>query len=201
MADVLAEKFITEAEYFAMEEESQIRLEFVDGQIYAMTGATGQHNTITGNVHGLLWYFLKGRHCRPFMEGMKVKIDQNYVYPDVVVDCDFNEDYPLHTGKPTVIVEVLSDSTKRYDLTTKFDMYKTLDSLQEYVVIEQSFMRIDIYRRDDDWNAIRYEKGDEVEFQSIGLTVPIVEIYDRIIFSEEITSKKIRLARDLKANK
>lgn len=80
-------------------------------------------------------------------------------------------------------------------------MYKTLDSLQEYAVVEQNIMRVDIFRRVDDWNATRYEKGDDVEFQSIDLTVPIAEIYDRILFAEEITAKKIVLARDLKANK
>lgn len=201
MTAVQKKEIISPAEYFAIEEDSQVRLELVNGQIYAMTGATGQHNTITGNIYGLFWNFLKGKPCRPFMEGMKVKIDQNYVYPDVVVDCNFDDDNPLYAGKPTLIVEVLSPSTGIYDVGTKFDMYKAIESLEEYVIVEQSIMRIDIYRKADDWNATRYEKGDEVEFQSIGLTVPIAEVYDRILFAEDITAKKIRLARDIKVDK
>ncbi len=167
---VLKNDYISPAEYFAIEECSKERLELIDGQIYAMTGATGHHNTIVVN-------------------------------PDVVVDCGFNEDNPLYAGKPTLIIEVLSPSTAKYDIGTKFDMYKAIDSLQEYAVVEQSIMRIDIYRKSDDWNATRYEKGDDVEFQSIGLTVPITEIYDRILFAEDITAKTIRLARDIKAGK
>ncbi|MBS9783014.1 MAG: Uma2 family endonuclease [Pasteurella sp.] len=198
---VLKNHYISPAEYFAIEEDSKERLELIDGQIYAMTGATGHHNTIVVNVSGILWHFLKGKPCRPFAENMKVKIDNNFVYPDVVVDCGFNEDNPLYAGKPTLIIEVLSPSTAKYDIGTKFDMYKAIDSLQEYAVVEQSIMRIDIYRKSDDWNATRYEKGDDVEFQSIGLTVPITEIYDRILFAEDITAKTIRLARDLKASK
>ncbi len=196
---VLKNDYISATEYFAIEEDSKERLELVNGKIYAMTGATGHHNTIVVNVSSILWNFLKGKSCRPFAENMKVKIEQNFVYPDVVVDCGFDEDNPLYTGKPTLIIEVLSPSTAKYDLGTKFDMYRTIDSLEEFVVIEQSVMRIDIFRKADDWNATRYEKGDDVEFQSIGLSVPIAEIYDRILFVEDITAKKIRLARDIKS--
>ncbi len=198
---VLKDDYISLTEYFAIEEDGKERLELIDGQIYAMTGATGHHNTIVVNLSGVLWSFFKGKPCRHFAENMKVKINHNFVYPDIVVDCGFNEENPLYAGKPTLIIEVLSDSTRRYDLTAKFDMYKNINSLQEYVVIEQSIMRVDIYRKADDWNATRYEKGDEVEFLSIDLTVPITEIYDRILFAEDITAKTIRLARDIKANK
>ncbi len=198
MTAVLKKDFISEAEYFTLEETSKERLELVDGQIYAMTGATGHHNTIAGNIYTALNFHLRGKTCRPFMEGMKVKIDQNFVYPDVVVDCGFDDNHPLHTGEPTLIVEVLSPSTSNYDLGKKFDLYRMIDSLQEYAVVEQSIMRVDIFRKSDDWNATRYEKGDEVEFQSVGLTIPIAEVYDRILFTEDITAKKIRLVRDIK---
>ncbi len=199
MSVALSYTNVSEVEYFAMCEDNDVRLELVDGQIYAMTGGTRQHNTVTGNVYSLLWQFLKGKSCRPFMENVRVKIEDSYVYPDVVVDCgDDDDDEDLYASRPTVIVEVLSDSTRRYDLNKKFAMYKTIASLQEYVVIEQGIMRVDIYRKDDDWNAIRYEKGDDVDFHSIGLSVPIAEIYDRILFAEDITAKTIRLARDIK---
>ncbi len=167
MNTVLKDDYITATEYFAIEESGKERLELIDGQIYAMTGASGHHNTIVVNLAGILWHFLKGKPCRPFTENMKVKIDQNFLYPDVVVDCGFDEDNPLYTGKPTLIIEVLSPSTTKYDLGTKFDMYKTIDSLEEYVVIEQNIMRVDIFRKSDDWNATRYEKGDDVDFYSI----------------------------------
>ncbi len=181
MTAVLKRDFISEDEYLAICERSDERLELIDGQIYAMTGGTGEHNTLTGNIRGLLWEFLRGKTCRPFSESMRVKVSSNdFFYPDVLVDCAYNSRDPLFAGKPIIIVEVLSPSTASYDRGAKFDKYKQIACLEEYVLVEQDIMNIKIYRRSDNWSPTTYLEGDDVEFQSIGLTVPIAEIYERI---------------------
>lgn len=203
MITVQKNDFISPAKYFAILADSNERYELIDGQMYAMAGGSRKHTRLIRQLSKLLDIHLGHSSCEVLPEFMlRINTDsENYVYPDLLVECNEHNDVRDFATKPTLIIEVLSPSTSNYDLGKKFDMYKTLDSLQEYAVVEQNIMRVDIFRRVDDWNAIRYEKGDDVEFQSIDLTVPIAEIYDRILFAEEITAKKIVLARDLKANK
>ncbi len=196
---VLKDDYISSTEYFAMLECSKDKLELIDGQVYAMAGGSRNHHRLIRKLSKLIDNHLDNTPCEVLAEFMLRMKNDDYLFPDLLVECD-NDMYDYAT-QPKLIIEVLSDSTRRYDLTTKFNMYKTLESLQEYVVVEQSIMRVDIYRKSDDWNATRYEKGDDVEFQSIGLIVPIAEIYDRILFAEDITAKTIRLARDIKAGK
>ncbi len=199
---VLKNDTVSVTEYFAMLKHSNDKLELIDGQVYAMAGGSRRHARIIGNLFRVMANHLKDGACEVLSE-FTVEVDRGYVYPDILVDCsnELNQADDSYATEPSIIVEVLSPSTMNYDLTKKFDMYKTIDSLQEYVVVEQNIMRIDIYRRSDDWNATRYEKGDDVEFQSIDLTVPIAEIYHRILFAEDMTAKKIRLARNVKADK
>jgi Uma2 family endonuclease len=111
---------------------------------------------------------------------MKVKVASNFFYPDVIVDCDFDESEPYFTDSPTIIVEVLSQSTSKKDRTTKRFSYLNLPSLQEYVLIEQDFVDIEVVRRKDEWSSKHYFLGDDVTFESIDLRLPVAEICHRV---------------------
>ena len=111
---------------------------------------------------------------------MKVRVGKNYFYPDVLVDCTNLPDSSVFTESPVIIVEVLSRSTRRMDETTKRVAYMQLDSLQEYVLIEQDFVKVDVLRRSGNWFPEHYYLGDAVTFDSIGLTLQVEEFYDRV---------------------
>ncbi len=200
MTAVRKKEFISPAEYFTILENSNERYELVDGQIYAMAGGSRKHTRLIRQLSKLLDIHLGHGPCEVLPEFMlRINTDSdNYVYPDLLVECNEHNDVRDFATEPKLIIEVLSPSTSNYDLGKKFDMYTTFDSLQEYVVIEQNIMRVDIFRKSDNWNATRYEKGSDVEFQSIGLTIPIAEIYDRILFTEDITAKEFKLVPGIK---
>lgn len=182
--------YITKADYLAYYADSDERYELINGQIYAMIGSTGQHNILIGNLQTAFNIHLKGKPCIPFTESMRVLVADNFYYPDVVIDCGFDEDNPLFAGEPTLIIEVLSNSTRHKDLTQKFTDYQKILTLQEYVIVEQDRVQIDIFRRSEDWQGTRYQSGDNVTFESIGLTLPIEEIYYRVTIAQ--TQVKIR---------
>lgn len=186
----LSQESVTEEEYLEGELKSVIRHEYIDGQIYAMAGGSGDHNTISGNVLSELRTRLKGKSCHTFMSDMKVKVGRDYFYPDVVVDCSFDRSTPYFTDSPVVIVEVLSPSTRRTDKITKFSCYKNIPSLQEYVIIEQDFAYVEVMSRNRGWAATQYFMGDVVVFESIDVTIPVEEIYYMIENDDVIKYKK-----------
>ncbi len=169
---------ISEEEYLARELAAEFRHEYVDGRVYAMAGAHSNHNRISGNVYIALGVHLKGKPCQPYASDMKVRVGSKYFYPDVLVDCSDTDGY--FTESPTLIVEVLSRSTRRMDETTKRMAYLQIPSLREYVLIEQDFVDIEVIRRSEHWQSRHYFLGDEVTFESVGLTVRVEEIYDRV---------------------
>lgn len=172
--------YISEEEYLEGELKSEIKHELIDGQVFTMAGASANHERIAGNVYAELRNHLKGSPCEPFGSDMKVKAGSNFFYPDVIVDCDFDESQPYYTGSPIIIVEVLSKSTRRTDETTKRLSYLNIPSLQEYVLIEQDFVDIEVVRKSEGWQSKRYFLGDEITLESIGLTISVEEIYLRV---------------------
>ena len=188
-----AEKTIRQT-YLAMYADSrEPRYELIDGEIFAMVAASGKHILIAGNLYATLHNHLKGKPCIAFMESLKVYVnDTNYYYPDVVVDCNYDESLPDYASQPVLVIEILSPSTRKFDLTTKFEQYKKIDSLQEYVIIEQSAMQVSVYRRQDNWAVSHYFAEDAVTFDSVVLTLPIEDIYERIIFDDK-THASIRI--------
>ncbi len=171
---------ITEQEYLATEPASEVKREFIDGQVYAMAGAGYNHNCISGNIFGNFRSHLKGTPCTTFMADMKVRVGKNYVYPDVVVDCGNMAGDDYFSTAPLIIVEVLSRSTRRTDTTVKLLRYINLPSLQEYVLIESDFVSVQVLRKSNHWLSEYYFLGDTVTFGSIGLTLTVEEIYDRV---------------------
>jgi len=175
---------MTEEEYLASEPYSEVRREYIDGRAYAMAGASVNHALITGNIFGEFRNHLKGKPCETFMSDikvpLKVSLGKNYVYPDVLVDCSKIEGKGYFSNSATIIVEVLSKSTRKRDLTTKLLRYINLPSLQEYVLIEQDFVQVQVLRKRTDWKYEFYFLGDSITFESIDLTLTVEEIYDRV---------------------
>lgn len=172
--------YLTEEEYLDTEKASEVKREFVDGQVYAMAGAGYNHNCIAANMLRELSSHLKGTPCATFMADIKVKLGKDYVYPDVLVDCGKmgGEDY--FSTSPKIIVEVLSRSTRKTDTTTKLVRYINLPSLEEYVLIEADIVSVQVLRRSQHWRPEYFFLGDQVTFDSIGLTLPVEDIYDRV---------------------
>ena len=177
-------EYISEQQYLEDEKSREIKHEYINGEIYAMSGKSKTHNIITGNVWAALMRHLDGMHCIPFSSDIKVKIesqnDSCFFYPDVVVACEDENSDDYYTENPLIIVEVLSKSTRRFDQTGKFTFYKTIPSLQEYVLIEQDFAEIEVCRRNNHWVSDRYFLGDDVTFESIGLIMSVEAIYKRV---------------------
>ena len=180
MAIALQVIFMSEEEYLESEKKSELKREYVDGQVYAMAGASSNHNLLCGNVHTAFNVHLKGNPCRPYMSDMKIKVGTQYYYPDVLVNCSKLLGDSYYTDSPTIIVEVLSKTTRRNDETKKRMAYMQLATLQEYVLIEQDIAKIAIMRRSGGWITESYYLGDDVSFASIGLTVAVENIYDGI---------------------
>lgn len=180
MAHALQAALISEEEYLAGEELSDIKHEYIDGYVYAMSGASINHSTITGNIYSEIRAFLKGKPCRPHTSDVKAKIGSQYFYPDMMVDCSNPDGKAYYTETPTIIVEVLSKSTRRTDKITKRQAYLQIPTLQEYLLIEQDFVEVEVMRKSEHWQSAYYYLGDEVTLDSIGMTLSVEAIYDRV---------------------
>lgn len=176
-------QLISVEDYLAGELVSAIRHEYVAGEVFAMTGARVKHNRIAGNVFLSLGVQLRGKPCRPYGADMKIRIDSNnstrFYYPDVSVVCDSTPDSELFQDKPVVVVEVLSESTRRNDLEGKRDAYLTIPSLTYYVLLEQDAIAAMVYERQGDEFACRryLSAEDRIVLETIGAELPLAEVY------------------------
>ena len=170
------------ADFLEGERESDIKHEYVEGQVFAMAGASLWHNLISGNLYGLLWNQLRDKPCFPVMGDMLLKTTQDrYRYPDLQIICDddTSEDEYVREN-PILIVEVLSRSTRRADKTEKRAEYLAIESVQEYVLIEQDVAEVEIQRRRSNWQSEYYYLGQDVTLESVGITVSVSDIYQRV---------------------
>jgi len=181
---------LSAADYLALERAAETKSEFFDGEIFAMAGTTKNHARIVMNFGGELRSRLKGRTCEPFATDLRVKVEANglYTYPDLVVVCgeqQFEDDHLDTLLNPTLIVEVLSETTERYDRVKKFDLYRALPSLQEYVLVSQSEPRVEQFLRQPEggWHLlITTDPTAFVNLTSIACEIPFAEIYERVDF-------------------
>ncbi len=183
MAVNTAESYLSEADYLAGEQDGEIRHELVDGQAYAMTGASDYHNKLSGNMMFELMKGLraKGSPCTVYVNDMKVKVKQNFYYPDVMVVCNpIDKVNNYYKTQPSMIVEVLSRSTRRFDKTHKRVTYQTLETLQEYVLVDQERAEIEVFTRQSGWQAEYFYPGDTIHFQSIDVAVAVEDIYYQV---------------------
>jgi Uma2 family endonuclease len=172
---------LTEEEYLASETASAVKREFIDGQVHAMAGAGYNHNCLAANILRKFGNHLEGTTpCTTFMADIKVKLGKDYVYPDVLVDCSKMSGDDYFSTSPKIIVEVLSRSTRKTDTTTKLVRYINLPSLLEYVLIEPDMVSVQVLRKSNHWRSEYFFLDDLVNFESIGLTLSVEEIYDRV---------------------
>jgi Uma2 family endonuclease len=186
----------TPEEYLALERNAEFKSEYLDGRIVAMTGATIEHATITGNVHGELRTRLRGGPCRAFVSDMRVQVGggRRYTYPDVTAVCGEPRlmDATLDTlMNPVLIVEVLSPSTEAYDRGEKFQHYRAIDTLREYVLIAQDRVLVERYVRSGEfWTLSAITDLDaSLELTSVGCTIPLREIYENVEVTSEVREK------------
>lgn len=181
---------ISVEDYLAGEETSPVKYEYVYGEVYAMAGTSDNHNRIVVNLITLLSTHLRDSPCEPFSGDIKVRVSPHvYYYPDVLVSCEENAENPYFRNEPILIVEVISPSTQEIDRREKLLFYQQMPSVQEYVVVEQQKILIEIHRRQTDGHWITYyfshENADEeIEFQSVELTMTLGEIYRRVKFEK-----------------
>ena len=178
--------YISPEEYLEGERVSPIKHEYRRGHVYAMTGAKKPHIVISVNLASLLNNHLRESSCLVLSSDIKVRLEEAncYYYPDVAVTCDerdtsSTEDFILY---PSLIIEVLSPSTASFDRGDKFADYQTASSLQEYVLITQSEIKIECFRLnvEGNWVSQIYRQGDTVEFVSAKFSCAISEIYEKV---------------------
>jgi Uma2 family endonuclease len=179
----------TPEEYLALERAAEYRSEYLDGEIFAMAGASQAHNLIAGNIFWHLKSQFRGRPCQAYMSDMRVRVTPNrmYTYPDVVAVCgpqEFADDQVDTLLNPTAVFEVLSPSTEAYDRGEKFARYWRLASLTDYVLVAQDQMRVEHYtRQDDGWFVTAAGSLDEiVRLDAINATLTLRAIYEDVEF-------------------
>ena len=188
----LATAFISQKDYLEGEKNSPIRHEYLGGEIFAMSGGSEEHNRIALNIASFLRFHLRGSGCKTFIADLKVKIAiaQNtsdiFYYPDVMVTCDPQDTEKYYKTSPCLIVEVLSPSTKDLDRREKRLNYQSLASLQEYVLVSQTEMKVEVYRRlkTGKWSVESLGEEDSLELKSVGLTLTMTDIYDEVLTVE-----------------
>lgn len=180
---------MTHYEYLEFERASETKHEFWNGTIYAMAGASRKHVRITSNIHGNLFMQLRESPCEPFASDLRLRIGKKnaYVYPDVMVACGeakFDDSQLDTLLNPTLIVEVLSESTDRHDRVTKLQAYRNIDSLRDYLLVSQDSMFVERYTRQDElWLYETYNTPEaEIALTSVGCVLRLADIYARIEF-------------------
>ncbi|MEI9945253.1 MAG: Uma2 family endonuclease [Chitinophagaceae bacterium] len=184
--------FISPEKYLEMERASEEKHEYYKGEVFAMSGASWQHNVIVKNINTLILPFLKGKPCDMFGSDLRIHIPENslYTYPDFSIICDKPEieseekDIAIN---PTALIEVLSKSTKNYDRGTKFNLYRNIKTLKEYILIDSTSVSIEIYKYngDNSWQLTEFkELSDNFFISTIGLTLFLKDIYEDVRIEE-----------------
>ena len=174
-------------DYLCLEQASETKHEFYQGEIFAMVGASRNHNRIAGNVFAALRAALKGTDCEAFTSDMRLRTPSGlYTYPDAMVICGpmvLSDDRLETATNPCVLVEVLSESTRSYDQNEKMNLYRLIPTLRDYVLIEQAFVNVDHWRREpsDQWTLTRHQSKDEVlQLSAVPFGLTVSEIYERV---------------------
>jgi len=191
MSAVLTPTHFTAEEYLTLERSAPTKSEFHDGQIYAMTGASREHNLITFNIAGELRDQLKKRPCEAYINDMRVKSAEarSYHYPDIVVVCGTPQFEDAHVDtllNPTLLIEVLSSSTEAYDRGGKFAHYRKISTLREYLLVAQDQPSIERYLRQGDVWVLSEALGLDatVPLESINCVLSLREVYDKVLTGE-----------------
>lgn len=186
---IASPNYFTRDEYLNWEEQQEEKHEYVDGQIFAMAGASENHVDITTNLTVIFANKLRGGNCKVFPTDIRLQIESEniYYYPDLLVTCDegdrLNKKFKSY---PCLIVEVLSESTEAKDRGRKFAHYQTIKSLKEYVLVSQWEKRVEVFRRTDNrfWLLQTFTNDEIFELQSIDLKISVSMIYEGVDLSQ-----------------
>jgi Uma2 family endonuclease len=187
---------MTVEEYLAFEETSSIKHEYFAGHIIALAGGNEAHSIISSNINALLHTQLRQRPCTVYTSDMKVRAEQprKYMYPDISIVCGqprYEDSKRRVLLNPTVVIEVLSASTERFDRGVKFQWYRSMASIQEYILVSQDTKYIDQYHRQSDnlWSLSSVSgETDALHLSSINCTLTIEDIYEKVNFNPEDTT-------------
>lgn len=178
-------------EYLQMENASTEKHEYYKGEVFAMSGAKLKHNIITSNLQASLGQKLKGKACRPFGSDLRVHIEKNtlFTYPDISIICGpvvtRNND-ELNTLNPTIIIEVLSPSTKVYDRGTKFMLYRDIPTLQQYIMVDSESIHVESFQVNGNghWELREYKTATDIlKMEPVDISIKLEEIYEDIEIS------------------
>jgi len=183
---------ISPEEYLRLERQAEYKSEYLNGEIFAMSGASREHNLIAGNIVGELNQQLRGKPCEVYPSDMRLKVTATglYTYPDAIVVCGepkFEDAYVDTLLNPTFLVEVLSQSTERYDRIAKRSYYRTFDSLAEHLLVAQDEIRLEQYvkQANGQWLQFEYTSLDSVaDLQSIVCSLALRDVYDKVSLGE-----------------
>lgn len=185
-------KKYTIEEYLEMEETSLEKHEYYQGEIFAMSGPKVTHNIIAGNLHGELFNILKGSSCRPFNSDQRIHIEKNtlFTYPDISIVCNDiltrnNDDWNILN--PTVIIEVLSPSTKNYNRGEKFRLYRDIVTLKEYILVDSEAINIETFfiNEHGNWELLEYKNIEQtLLIRSIQVSLALKDIYEGTILNK-----------------
>lgn len=182
--------YVSPEEYLRLERKAEYKSEYLNGEIFAMSGASRAHNLITTNISREISQQLKGKPCETYSGDMRVKVPAIgfYTYPDVVVVCgepQFEDSEVDTLVNPTILVEVLSQSTERYDRMGKTFYYRTLDSLAEHLLVAQHKVRIEqfVKQPNGEWLLIEYTSPEQLlKLPSIDCSLELPDVYDKVVF-------------------
>lgn len=189
-------KYMSPQEYLDWEEQQPIKYEYINGEVYAMTGGTLAHNSIALNLASNLKTHLRGKGCKVFMADAKLGVSENgpFHYPDVMVTCDERDRNAKKViYHPSIIVEVLSPSTESFDRGKKFQQYRRISTLREYVLISVEQLTVEVFRLNDReiWELYTYIEKEEIYLSSVDFQRAIELLYEDVVLEiEEAPDRK-----------
>lgn len=183
-------KYMSPQEYLDWEEKQPIKYEYINGEVFAMTGGTIPHNAIAVNLTTTLKNHLRGGSCRVYAADAKVGVSENgpFHYPDVMVTCDERDRRAIQAiYYPCLIVEVLSPSTESFDRGKKFQQYRRISTLREYVLISAEQINVEVFRLNDRgvWELYTYMEGEDIYLSSVDLTCAIALLYEDVVLESD----------------
>jgi Uma2 family endonuclease len=184
--------YVSQEDYLLMERASQEKHAYYKGEVSAMSGASIPHNEIFHNVYSSLCAHLKGKGCKPYGSDLRIHIPLNtlYTYPDISIVCGKPETTDLFTDNvtnPSVLIEILSKSTKDYDRGSKFMLYRSIETLKEYITIDSLSISAEVCVRQENntWLLSEFKQlSDSFVISTIGLTLQLKELYEDVNIEE-----------------
>jgi Uma2 family endonuclease len=196
--EALKKKLYTESEYLELERVSPTKSEFYRGELFAMAGASLIHNTLVSNIIFTFMNQLQNKPCSVYPSDLRLRVNKSglYTYPDVSIICG-NPILAPNTSdtvtNPTVLIEVLSDSTEKYDRGQKFQFYREIESLKEYVLVSSSHKRVEVFQKMVDRNWLLFDsiETNSITLSSLDCTIGLDDLYKGTTFTEEVNLGEI----------